>query len=905
MEEKTIKINSLEINCQSLIEFSSLIKVLLELAKKQQETDKLLSEHDTKINDLINSVSLLQKAQKEKGTILIPKEKELENSFNVEDLKFIMNNDDIENDTILNDTKYVDKNNLDDKKDNKKGTDKENKENSDKIIDIENQIDINTNNNIDNDNNKKNENENENQINKEKEKEKEKETGINLNINTVLGTIIGNKENNNANNIIEENNNKQNNNDNKDNKNNDNNNVIITTTEKKVKQEPVTIIKQVDKASNKNTEIIQKLFQRLIALEKKVSELSSKSNENMILRTIASNKKNILEHTDTIKNLNESTEKIKAELEKLKEKVQDFNIYDMFKEGGDGDMDVAKALIKALETKQNKRFDLFEEKYKLLSTENFKNKDDIKNQGIVINGQKISIEKNTEKILKLLEQQKNQEISNKELKDKEDSILNKKFEDILNNIQTLSDNYNNKITEIESKLNEYQKQPQVLVTEIKPDKTKDKKIQENENTLKEYNERINDLEKSLRQLLKKINIDELNSNLAILQKEISKKGNQGAIDDLIDRLYNIDENIKQINYRVDSSSAFEKKMLEENSLLSKKFESFANTVNRLSLQIIKNPKEDKQVIDYTKFIEIGTFEENKKELSKKFDKIRISFEDILKNIDEILEKLSHTPSDKDFAQYQDIIKNLLDEYRINNNKKYADKYDTSKNFKFLETQIKTITENYNKKLDGQDNWLLAKKPLNNYLCASCEGIIKGELDKRCDYIPWNKYPNREEKYTRMGHGFSHMLQMVNDDIRKNVDNKEKEKERNKFEDKEKEYNSDEDKKKNSGERNNSAIKLPKVKIKPKNYNNVNLLDDTNWDKSPYDNIDRNLTLNDNTPQIMKISRIRKNISIKNTSTQEASLNDESNINLKVKNNKNIQTFPNDSISFDKNKADSE
>ena len=903
MEEKTIKINSLEINCQSLIEFSSLIKVLLELAKKQQETDKLLSEHDTKINDLINSVSLLQKAQKEKGTILIPKEKELENSFNVEDLKFIMNNDDIENDTILNDTKYVDKNNLEDKKDNKKGTDKENKENSDKIIDIENQIDINTNNNIDNDNNKKNENENENIINKEKEKEKE--TGINLNINTVLGTIIGNKENNNANNIIEENNNKQNNNDNKENKNNGNNNVIITTTEKKVKQEPVTIIKQVDKASNKNTEIIQKLFQRLIALEKKVSELSSKSNENMILRTITSNKKNILEHTDTIKNLNESTEKIKAELEKLKEKVQDFNIYDMFKEGGDGDMDVAKALIKALEIKQNKRFDLFEEKYKLLSTENFKNKDDIKNQGIVINGQKISIEKNTEKILKLLEQQKNQEIFNKELKDKEDSILNKKFEDILNNIQTLSDNYNNKITEIESKLNEHQKQPQVLVTEIKPDKTKDKKIQENENTLKEYNERINDLEKSLRQLLKKINIDELNSNLAILQKEISKKGNQGAIDDLIDRLYNIDENIKQINYRVDSSSAFEKKMLEENSLLSKKFESFANTVNRLSLQIIKNPKEDKQVIDYTKFIEIGTFEENKKELSKKFDKIRISFEDILKNIDEILEKLSHTPSDKDFAQYQDIIKNLLDEYRINNNKKYADKYDTSKNFKFLETQIKTITENYNKKLDGQDNWLLAKKPLNNYLCASCEGIIKGELDKRCDYIPWNKYPNREEKYTRMGHGFSHMLQMVNDDIRKNVDNKEKEKERNKFEDKEKEYNSDEDKKKNSGERNNSAVKLPKVKIRPKNYNNVNLIDDTNWDKSPYDNIDRNLTLNDNTPQIMKISRIRKNISIKNTSTQEASLNDESNINLKVKNNKNIQTFPNDSISFDKNKADSE
>jgi hypothetical protein len=409
----------------------------------------------------------------------------------------------------------------------------------------------------------------------------------------------------------------------------------------------------------------------------------------------------------------------------------------------------------------------------------------------------------------------------------------------------------------------------------------------------------------MRQLLKKLNIEELNSNLAILQKEISKKGNQGAIDELIDRLYNVDENIKQINYRVDLSQAFEKKMIEENSLLSRKFETFANQVNRLSLQVIKNPKDDKPIIDYNKFIEIGVFEENKKETSRKFDKIRISFEDILKHIDEILDRLSHTPSDKDFSQYQEIIKSMLDEYRINNNKKYADKYDTSKNFKFLETQIKSITESYNKKLDGQDNWLLAKKPLNNYLCASCEGIIKGELDKRCDYIPWNKYPNREEKYTRMGHGFSHMLQMVNDDIRKNVDNKEKEKERSKLEDKEEDYNSDEDKKKNSGDRNNSAVKLPKVKIKPKNYNNVNLIDDTNWEKSPYDNFDRNLTLNDNTPQIMKISRIRKNISIKNNSTQEASLNDESNNNVKPRISKNIQTFPNDSILLDKNKGDSE
>ena len=898
MEEKTLKINSLEINCQSLIEFSSLIKVLLELAKKQQETEKKLDEHDTKINDLMKTITNInnnnnQKEHKENNLSFIDDEINF-NNFN----DFNMGND--FDKTVINETKYLDKENpeADNKEktneENKKEKDENTKENKEKkesdndnnIIIIENQI---------NDNDNKI-NEDENQIKKEKEEEKEKVIPIGTANNMDFITI--NKIINNANNIV---------NDSNKNNNSINNTNINTNTqsEKKVKQEPITIIKHVDKSSSKSNEIISKLIQRIIVLEKKVAELNSKSNDNMILRTINSNKKNLIDHTESIKNLKDQTEKLGKELTNIKERLQDFNIYDMFKEGGDGDVDITKALIKALESKTNKRFDLFEEKYKLLSTENFKNKDDIKNQGILINGQKIIIEKNNEKISKLLEDQKNKEISDKELKEKENEELNKKFEEIIKSIEALGENYDNKLLELETKLSEQQKQSPVLVTDIKPEKKQDKKKLENENIIKEYNERILELEKNMRQLLKKLNIEELNSNLAILQKEISKKGNQGAIDELIDRLYNVDENIKQINYRVDSSQAFEKKMIEENSFLSRKFETFANQVNRLSLQVIKNPKDDKPIIDYNKFIEIGVFEENKKETSRKFDKIRISFEDILKHIDEILDRLSHTPSDKDFSQYQEIIKSMLDEYRINNNKKYADKYDTSKNFKFLETQIKSITESYNKKLDGQDNWLLAKKPLNNYLCASCEGIIKGELDKRCDYIPWNKYPNREEKYTRMGHGFSHMLQMVNDDIRKNVDNKEKEKERSKLEDKEKDYNSDEDKKKNSGDRNNSAVKLPKVKIKPKNYNNVNLIDDTNWEKSPYDNFDRNLTLNDNTPQIMKISRIRKNISIKNNSTQEASLNDESNNNVKPRISKNIQTFPNDSILLDKNKGDSE
>ena len=115
--------------------------------------------------------------------------------------------------------------------------------------------------------------------------------------------------------------------------------------------------------------------------------------------------------------------------------------------------------------------------------------------------------------------------------------------------------------------------------------------------------------------------------------------------------------------------------------------------------------------------------------------------------------------------------------------------------------------------------------------------------------------------------------------------------------------SDEDKKKNSGDRNiiNSAIKLPKVKQRQRNYNNLNL-DENTFDKSPYDITERNLTMIDNSPHIVKISRIKKNISIKNNSTQEASINDEN--TSKIKNAMNVKSLISDNSSMDK-KQDSE
>ena len=68
----------------------------------------------------------------------------------------------------------------------------------------------------------------------------------------------------------------------------------------------------------------------------------------------------------------------------------------------------------------------------------------------------------------------------------------------------------------------------------------------------------------------------------------------------------------------------------------------------------------------------------------------------------------------------------------------------------------------------KEKWLLAKKPIGGYSCASCESYI-GDLKNKENFVPWNQYPQRKpEKNLRIGNGFSRILNML--DI-ENMENK--------------------------------------------------------------------------------------------------------------------------------------
>ena len=850
MEETSLKINNLEISCQSLIEFTSLTKVLLELIKKQKDINDILNSHDIKINELEKKISSnewrVQKIEVKNPSHLSNDKDQLFNNLN-EDINEANIN---ELDDMLNDLTVK--------------TENEGKEVQKKSEHNENEP-----------------NENINKDTKIQEIMDVFETKKTENISFELPQNVKNADNKNI--LITENiltnedlekidddeEKKQNQKEEiktEDNKNEENKNEEIKNEENKNENDKQEEVKT-PKEENVGKKDLSGIKNRFLALEKNINELAMKEKEHVVLvKNIKSNRIGINNNTNDInlinQNMKKELKKINDEIKKMNEKIKELNFLDELKDGEEADMDKTRGMLLALENKFKKRFDLMDEKYKIISADNFKNKNDIFNLLGKADNYKLLIDKNGKQIEDLLilieSSNKNLNLSN-ELKEKASSykLFNGKIEEMNQNIDNFKNENNNKLNEIQEKLKNIKEE---IKNEINP--INEKKFQkinenfsENENNLNSLIQRIIEIEKGMKIILKKWNIDEIKANISHIQNELSDKSPLSDVILLRERVNILNEIVKDLSSKSESLLLIEQRTKDQMSYLSKQVEKFTSDMRHVTLNSARLQNEDKVKFDPNKFLELNVFDGNKKEVNKKFDQIRNGIEDILRTIDDILNKLSHTPSDSDFAQYQEVVKNMMDELKLAISKKYSDKHDTNKNFKFLETQIKLIQDNYEKKLDGQENWLLAKKPMSNFLCASCESVLKGELDKRSDYIPWNKYPFREEKYSRMGHGFSHMLQLVNDDIRKNVESKEREK------NDEKGYHSDEDKKKNDKDIiNSSKLKLPKVRQRPRNINNLNTLEEVAKEKfnsSPYD--DKNIEDYTNiSPQIIKISKIKIN-----------------------------------------------
>ena len=364
--------------------------------------------------------------------------------------------------------------------------------------------------------------------------------------------------------------------------------------------------------------------------------------------------------------------------------------------------------------------------------------------------------------------------------------------------------------------------------------------------IKDISSRTSELEKQMKIILSQLNITEVYERLDSLEKDLNKKGSKYEVSELKEKVMSLEENEKDLSFKVEQMQQFIEKIRTDMQQIIRKIEFLSGQLNRINNENADMDKGKGPIIDINKLVDMNLFNEKQKEINKKFDKVRLSFEEVARNIDDILQKLSHVPSDKDFSQFQSIIRTMIDELKLGLNKKYAERNETNKSIKFLETQIKTIQESFQKKMDGADNWLLAKKPLNNYVCASCESIIKGELDKKSEFVPWNKYPNREEKSYRYGHGFSRMLQLINEDKKREI--------------KEKDSMSE------GGSDSEPILKLPKLNRLHINSGKLKINNAMSDEENnvPYDkngpNNDQDPILTEERPKIMKIFKRSKNVS---------------------------------------------
>lgn len=537
-------------------------------------------------------------------------------------------------------------------------------------------------------------------------------------------------------------------------------------------------------------------------------------------------------------------------------KVAELNIFDLIKDSGDGTIDASKALVMALESKVFQKFAFTDEKIKDINSEilkiktnslNNKNKVDNLNYLITVIQEEINNnQKNNEENIEKLTKQ------DKDLKNE----IDENHTNCISQLEKVRLALEEKLAQMKTELDEKAAIDTIPVSSSINNGT-NQAIQLNEGDVydekkfKALTKKVTDIENAIRQIMSSKEIEEVKSKIKDLQYELQNKLTHDDLKELYTFHYGDVDLINDVKDSINILYDDNRKTGNDIQALTRKLESVI--ANVAVLQSMPRDKGDKSyVVDITKFIDNAKFMESTKALYKELERLRKESDENRRNIDDILNILKNTPNNENLANVDNKFTALLSDFKVVVNKKYADKYETNKIIKIIENQIKTIQDENAKRAEGGDNWLLAKRPINNFKCASCEANLEN-LNPSQEYLPWNKYPARDDKSYRMGSGFSHMLQMMSSELVKNYDKKDTSFELEEGRRKKRSF---------SGIRNqikSGKISLPKVQL---NKKPINLIDDMPHYSDDENNLSENFenkqaTINATSPKIVKIMKKKK------------------------------------------------
>ena len=551
--------------------------------------------------------------------------------------------------------------------------------------------------------------------------------------------------------------------------------------EKQVKSEKIKSEEDDNKVEQHNKkELIHNQYRilssRFDKFEKNLIELTKKVNN---LNETDQHKEQNEKYDKLIKKQDEKIEKLENDINYLNQKIKEMNIIQVEysndnKDESEGDKNKNAQIMKML----TKKIDLMENKSKKNDEDIFKLKKDLTGINNLLSSDKNSynefsneINKNYNKFIVAVNKDINSLknlISEKDEKIKND--LTNKFEKENNNIKKMVD-------ELKNNINTY------IEDNIIDNIVKSSKFNEKLNILKKdlkdlMKQNITETEKNIKSLINSLGIENIKKQISSIQENLSEKLIKADLDYIDLKFKDIEKSFTSQSLRLDE---LEKDLIECNNTCNKS----VKMLEYLSGHVIQNDEPEKKIEQKEEINKknLFTLEEkdlqffvNKDEFNQEIKKLYAKIEQILlvesenyKFIQYVESRLKYFVTQKDFKLMEKCLINMLEELKINFARKYMEKSEILKNIKLLELQLKNFQDSNPGLIKEGDNWLLAKKPMNNYLCASCEAYI-GELKNKNNYLAWNKIPPHDinTKY-RMGNGFSRMLELVNTDIIKNAE----------------------------------------------------------------------------------------------------------------------------------------
>ena len=422
-------------------------------------------------------------------------------------------------------------------------------------------------------------------------------------------------------------------------------------------------------------------------------------------------------------------------------------------------------LISKLESRINNKMKMAEERLSKIEQNNFKSQKEIQN---IKNAQDLN-----KRNINMLKQSNENMITNLKMMDSRIKNKGPELEQQLEIEQKES-----KITKKESEKVKEKENELILESSKKEERErKDSSLSdsrksepqidlENNEKIREIISKISDLEISIKKMPNQLGIEQIKLDVNTLKSAIR---NFALTSDMKESKEKEEDIQKQLNFLKEQFEDFISNNADHEDLqnVKRKMELLNSKVHELeeNYQLLSNKfnidnKNKASVTSTEKYLETIIFDNFKSQIIKEFSSVNDNFTHLRRLVDNILESLKNKPSYRDIKALEEEIMLKYEELKVASNKKFAERIETTKNFKYLDTQIKNILQIYIKKEKRSENWILAKKPITN-LCASCEAYI-GELKDNNSYQPWNKYPLKDpnDKVYRLGNGFSKMLQMV-------------------------------------------------------------------------------------------------------------------------------------------------